>query len=903
MTRATWPLALTLLLWPCSGATAQPQVFTSDTTISCSSTLYENKDIVVDATGGPVTLTVNCQHTFKSLRVQNGAVVTHSSGEARGLDLTITGDVFVDAASRIDVSGRGHTPGVGPGAPVPGGPGGAGGASHGGNGSAGGAGRARGPAYSSLSQPAQLGSGGGNGAPGNSGGAGGGFVRLTVGGTCTVNGALRANGQSGPGATQAAYGGGGSGGSIWLSAQLLAGFGSIEASGGGGQNFTFDPTVASGAGGGGRIALEYSTNNFVGTLEALGGVGSGTTTNSGGAGTIFLKDRASTHGDLLLDNAGSFRGESTDFSGTVTLRDLTVRNTAVLSHRSGDGTLFLDVRRDATIASGAAIDVSGRGEDAFTRGPGAPPLGGIGGASHGGQGASGLLGKPISSSYGAFKQPRALGSAGGTGTMGNLGGSGGGLLRLTVAGTCRVDGLIAADGVQGAIVTQNATLCGGGAGGSVEMSAGTLAGLGEIRARGGDFASVNGCGTFGGAGGGGRIAVRYTTNNFVGLIHTRGGFGFSNCGAVSGGAGTVYLKPAGAPEGDLIIDNQGQAPSRETEFSGQVIVRDLRIDQGGILSHAPGDGTLLLDVQRNCIITSLGRISVDGKGHAGGFGPGAGTSVLPGVGASGAGHGGLGAASGGGASGGFVYGSVQNPASLGSGGGNAGPTALGGAGGGRLELRAAASLQLDGRITANGGPGLNQPSPPSNGGGGSGGSILIRTPQLLGVGLVEANGGTTQAGGASSDGGGGGGGRIAIHAADLSGFIGRAQAAGGTTGRQAQDGAAGTVFGLTTAGYLLDVVDFAEGKTASFVVTGAQPNQPQCLLFSLVGTGSVPIPQCNITLGLGVPFFSLLPCINSSSTGMATWRLPIPIGLKGIPVWVQAAECGSVSNVFGARIG
>ena len=59
------------------------------------------------------------------------------------------------------------------------------------------------------------------------GGAGGGLIRLAVSGTLTINGVISANGVNG-GVNDyydQSQGGGGSGGSIWLTADTLAGTG------------------------------------------------------------------------------------------------------------------------------------------------------------------------------------------------------------------------------------------------------------------------------------------------------------------------------------------------------------------------------------------------------------------------------------------------------------------------------------------------------------------------------------------------------------------------------------------------------------------------------------------------------------------------------------------------------
>lgn len=97
-----------------------------------------------------------------------------------------------------------------------------------------------------------------------------------------------------------------------------------------------------------------------------------------------------------------------------------------------------------------------------------------------------------------------------------------------------------------------------------------------------------------------------------------------------------------------------------------------------------------------------------------------------------------------------LYGSVDYPSDYGSAGG--GSLIHRGAGGGVLKIEAQ-TINLDGTIRANGGPGIYLA------GGGSGGSVLISTNKILGKGTIQAIGGKS-----TSSGGGGGGGRIALHA-------------------------------------------------------------------------------------------------------------------------------------------
>jgi hypothetical protein len=86
-----------------------------------------------------------------------------------------------------------------------------------------------------------------------------------------------------------------------------------------------------------------------------------------------------------------------------------------------------------------------------------------------------------------------------------------------------------------------------------------------------------------------------------------------------------------------------------------------------------------------------------------------------------------------------------------------------------VRVTASGTLQLDGRIGADGTPGIGL-----NSGGGSGGSIWLTVGTLSGSGRISGNGGA----GNGLGGGGGGGGRIAISYA-TNNFSGVVSAFGG----------------------------------------------------------------------------------------------------------------------------
>ena len=513
------------------------------------------------------------------LTVDDDLLIDDGSSITASMDLTVPGDLTIEGGSSISADGKGYGSEAGPGAGSYGGSKGGGGGGYGGVGSDGYQGASGGSSYGSLAEPEDLGSGGGGGynSPG-SGGWGGGAVRLSVGGTLTVQGSLTANGNN-----AGTLRGGGSGGSIYVTASTITGEGEISANGGDGGN-------SGGGGGGGRIALYYdSMLDFSGKIDAYGGTTSNQASEDGGAGTIFTKASGEALPDLRIDNVGrvgawtpvetSDAGVLTvgrlivtgaavvDLPTRVTLDHLTMASNGCLTHRAGemvvmtigddlvigDGTSILasvqlNVSGDVTIHSGGMLSADGKGYGSQT-GPGAGgtnSYNGVGGGGgYGGRGGRGYHpgGSPGGgAAYGSLTEPVDLGSGGG----GN-GGVGGGAIRLVVDGTLTVDGILTAHGNNGGYWG------GGGSGGSIHVTAAAIAGAGEMAANGGDGGSVRG-----GGGSGGRIALYYDNMlDFAGEIQAYGG-SIGATAAPDGAAGTIITKPSAEALPDLLIDNGGR---------------------------------------------------------------------------------------------------------------------------------------------------------------------------------------------------------------------------------------------------------------------------------------------------------------------------------------------------------
>ena len=119
--------------------------------------------------------------------------------------------------------------------------------------------------------------------------AGGGAVKLTVLGSCVIDGEISVDGEVGASKISA-----GAAGSVLIEAPSITGVGVIHADG------VFSQNTSNIGGAGGRVALLTTTPVDTATLTVrAGGVGVG---KYSPAGTVYLKDSTSTHGTLYLNN-------------------------------------------------------------------------------------------------------------------------------------------------------------------------------------------------------------------------------------------------------------------------------------------------------------------------------------------------------------------------------------------------------------------------------------------------------------------------------------------------------------------------------------------------------------------------------------------------------------------------
>lgn len=534
--------------------------------------------------------------TLDNLVIDSGGTLTHTPNSSFKQyyvnvdvnNLTVNGTITANA--------KGYTPGYGPGyASVVGA-----GASYGGFG-----GHTNSSTFltfnpygmEKVKAPDELGSSAAyNGA--YPGGTGGGYIRLDVANTFTLNGTITANGGAGSGGSGGTWStGGGSGGSIHVMASTINGSGgTISANGNSGS------TGAMGAGSGGRIALVMNTDSYTSGIESLMTSGQlraygGTlgNSNTGAAGTIFIKESTDTHGRLYVNNGTNpaveyvetpvsetlnFDSVTTTNNGTLvvlttqnytllssdltnrlvvagivgipgntlniknggylewrrktalTLNSMTIENGGMLTHTTNTNSL----QRYIWVQAANTFDLQVGGTinangKGFATANG--PGGGTGGGAYGGNSRT-------NKAYGSIKNPVDLGSGG-------SGSAGGGYVKIvtnTTTGSVNLAGTILANGSN---ASSNA-----GAGGTIYIETATLSG-------GGAQLSVNGgTATSNEAGAGGRIALYYKTDSYAGGIPAMSKTAYGGATSLSGGAGTIfYMDTDTDVNGHLIIQNNG----------------------------------------------------------------------------------------------------------------------------------------------------------------------------------------------------------------------------------------------------------------------------------------------------------------------------------------------------------
>jgi hypothetical protein len=237
--------------------------------------------------------------TIQNLSMGPGGVF--NANPLTPLNLTVLGNALVSPGAAITVDGTGDNAGAFPGGGAVDFFGDGSGAGYGGAGGASLFGAPGGASYGSSNQPTSFGSPGGASPMLAGFSEGGGVIRLNVSGSLTVGGSISANGDDGfiDGS------GGGSGGSIWITAESFSGFGAVTANGGVGES------SEGGGGGGGRIAIYANTNLFSGNILASGGDGA----SPGQDGTIYILTNLLVSGNITDTNGAGVAGLTLQASG------------------------------------------------------------------------------------------------------------------------------------------------------------------------------------------------------------------------------------------------------------------------------------------------------------------------------------------------------------------------------------------------------------------------------------------------------------------------------------------------------------------------------------------------------------------------------------------------------------
>ncbi len=272
------------------------------------------------------------------------------------------------------------------------------------------------------------------------------------------------------------------------------------------------------------------------------------------------------------------------------------------------------------------------------------------------------------------------------------------------------------------------------------------------------------------------VAARHDSSRQIYGMGGPGGGGGGTGGVYTGGSG--YTGGGGAATASVLSPTEGSGGSRSGLWNGGPSLNDA--PGGSTFPNAPGGGGTGHPFGTSGAFARVSpRIPIEP--NPGGYGGGsAGVQVMAGYpntfGGGGGGNASPGRDAGPGVrNGGHTVGSSQLvPLAGGSGGGGGGYAsggfASGGGGGGALALFSYSTLAINGKIIADGAPGITLSSGAnrSGGGGGAGGSILLGARDSIwfgdngGLSAVPGLGGVGDAGSGATKGGDGGGGRIRI---------------------------------------------------------------------------------------------------------------------------------------------
>ncbi|MCL1840079.1 hypothetical protein FWF89_03780, partial [Candidatus Saccharibacteria bacterium] len=341
---------------------------------------------------------------------------------------------------------------------------------------------------------------------------------------------------------------------------------------------------------------------------------------------ITLTDGTTTVCSITATTSGSGAGLTTSLNTVnVSADNLMLNGTAILTHCTNTATatslntLNINLNDTLSIASGASINVNGKGYAAVTAYQAVPGnsganvdpcttgsgslYGAVGGQYGGIGGQSGTTCNPTGT-YGNYIAPIDLGSGGRAriycnSTCGSAT-SGAGAVRVN-AGAVIVDGSIIANGINNNDSSTGSWVSAAGAGGGIYITAGQVSGNGNLTANGGNNTGA-GAANYG-PGGGGRIAI----NNGTWITSID-----ADHGLLIGG-NTVTISGGGFADGTGVIGPSGTGPTAFF-FGGKPATNVVFLDEHTATMRVPaGDAPGEVDVVASNNNSDLDGITLSGN--------------------------------------------------------------------------------------------------------------------------------------------------------------------------------------------------------------------------------------------------------------------------------------------------
>ena len=283
----------------------------------------------------------SCRGNYNNYGASVETMNTYKTGKRWCLNVAVGGAMTVASGTSVTVTGKGYGYTSGIASPAYGGYAWGGGFSP----------------YGSIKEPFEpgLGSLSQSDVRGKISAIGGGAVKLTVAGALTLDGSIVALGTADQNVART----GGTGGSIWISANQISGAGTIDASAPTGIGN--DQIV--GTGSGGRIAL-YTQSPLAFPIANVACSGTGYKGTSwqwnsrvSGPGTIYVYDPTQTYGTLYVKQSTNVSTQNTKWTGTPVMGDLALDAVVI----SGCASLRIPEGASLTLPSLAAVTTSNTG--------------------------------------------------------------------------------------------------------------------------------------------------------------------------------------------------------------------------------------------------------------------------------------------------------------------------------------------------------------------------------------------------------------------------------------------------------------------------------------------------------------------------------------------------------------